>query len=434
MPGLDGERLAFVFDHNKCIICGACVDACRKAYSWPEGVRWRKLPVFQLADLTTALSMSCNHCDNPTCMLACPAQAYTKDPETGVVWIDQNKCIGCGYCTWACPYDVPQEEPNGTVSKCHFCRERVEGGKGIPYCVEACPTGALAFGWTKGGSSPDYLAPPDITRPNLVVIPPREGKVQASPIKVKSEKNYWELVAFTLLSEVGLLYSLASLFLKLHFAPLILLLTFAAGLLPSVVHARMTNRFHRVFLNLKSSWLSREVGSGGLTILLALISLVIPTLFPVAVIFAAVSVASSIMVYMLRARPSWYDADTPISFIGTGVTTVLPVAAFLSGSRLLLPLAAVVLAAELYSFYNRRRKLTLYVKLGNYRLLSALAMVVDLLSILFLPLAIAGSLISLASEVLHRLNFFKFVTYYGLPNDTQPSVRSKQETQSISKV
>ncbi|BBD73748.1 4Fe-4S ferredoxin [Sulfodiicoccus acidiphilus] len=350
---LPKDRLSFVFDHNKCILCGACVTACRDAYSWSEGVAWRKLPVFELAGLKTALSMSCNHCDNPTCMFACPAQAYTKDPKTGIVWIAQDKCIGCGYCTWACPYEVPQEEPDGTVSKCHFCRERLEGGKGIPYCVQACPTGALAFGWTKGGSTPDYLAPSDITRPNLVVVPPKEGKVEASPLKVKSEKNYWELVAFTILSEVGLFYALVSLYLHIPYGALVLALTFAAGLLPSVVHAKKSSRFLRVFLNLRSSWLSREVGFGGLTVLLASASILFQQLLPIAMAFSALSVASSIMVYMLKARPSWYDPDTPISFVGTGITVSLPVAAYLL-DRYLFLVAVMFLALEIYTFQRRR--------------------------------------------------------------------------------
>lgn len=70
----------------------------------------------------------------------------------GIVRIKEDSCIGCGFCAWACPYEALKFNNDGIMTKCHLCYDRLIGGKGIPYCVEACPTGALSFGWIEKGS------------------------------------------------------------------------------------------------------------------------------------------------------------------------------------------------------------------------------------------------------------------------------------------
>jgi NADPH-dependent glutamate synthase beta subunit-like oxidoreductase len=37
----------------------------------------------------------CHHCKDPACAIACPEDAITKDPETGIVLHDKDKCTGC---------------------------------------------------------------------------------------------------------------------------------------------------------------------------------------------------------------------------------------------------------------------------------------------------------------------------------------------------
>ena len=93
------------------------------------------------------VSISCNHCNNPVCTRVCPTGAMHKD-ELGLVWPDATKCIGCGYCTMACPYHAPHIDARlKRSSKCDGCRDRLVDG-GQPVCVEACPLRALEFGLT----------------------------------------------------------------------------------------------------------------------------------------------------------------------------------------------------------------------------------------------------------------------------------------------
>ena len=88
----------------------------------------------------------CNHCEDPACVNNCPSGAMHKDPATGIVSVNQDVCIACGYCSWVCPYGAPSmNDVDHVMSKCTFCAERVAEGV-EPYCVAACPANARVFG------------------------------------------------------------------------------------------------------------------------------------------------------------------------------------------------------------------------------------------------------------------------------------------------
>ena len=106
----------------------------------------------------------CNHCDNPSCVKACPTKATFVVEKNGIVAMDFHRCIGCRFCMAACPYGARSfnwQDPRpfikeynaefptrgrGVVEKCNFCGERLAMGL-EPACVEACKgTGAMVFG------------------------------------------------------------------------------------------------------------------------------------------------------------------------------------------------------------------------------------------------------------------------------------------------
>ena len=123
--------------------------ACRDKHDLPDGVRWRRVVEFaggewqDLSDGTFIqnvfayyLSLSCNHCQAPICVQSCPSQAMFQDGH-GIVAIDHEKCLGCQYCAWVCPYSAPQFDPlQGQMTKCDFCREELEKNQ-PPACVAA---------------------------------------------------------------------------------------------------------------------------------------------------------------------------------------------------------------------------------------------------------------------------------------------------------
>ena len=98
-----------VIDTRKCIGCHACTIACVAENKLPPGVVYR--PVLQ-EDIGTFPNVQlrffpcpCMQCDNPPCVPVCPVDATWKRAD-GIVTIDYDRCIGCGYCITACPYNA----------------------------------------------------------------------------------------------------------------------------------------------------------------------------------------------------------------------------------------------------------------------------------------------------------------------------------------
>ena len=145
----------FIFDHNKCVACGACSAACIFENNWSFSPR--EIYAYNSAALPSLpvinLSLACNHCQNAVCMDGCPSSAYSKEPSTGAIILDDAKCIGCRYCQWNCPYDAPKYLiSQKVIGKCNLCYQRLIEGS-LPACSTACPTGALQFGKLNDQSS-----------------------------------------------------------------------------------------------------------------------------------------------------------------------------------------------------------------------------------------------------------------------------------------
>jgi formate dehydrogenase iron-sulfur subunit len=88
----------------------------------------------------------CMHCEDPGCLAACPAPGAIVQYENGIVDVNPEACIGCGFCATGCPFDVPKfHAKTGKMAKCTLCVDRVDSGL-EPACIKACPTGCLQFG------------------------------------------------------------------------------------------------------------------------------------------------------------------------------------------------------------------------------------------------------------------------------------------------
>lgn len=182
-------QYAFYFDASACSGCKACQAACKDKHHLPAGLLWRR--VYEVAGggwtrsgaawindvFAYNLSLSCNHCQRPVCVEVCPTRAMHKRSD-GIVVVDQDKCMGCQYCSWACPYDAPQyDAARGRMTKCDFCADNLEVGL-PPACVAACPLRALDYGdlselQAKHGAASDTLPLPEdhFTRPALLIKP-----------------------------------------------------------------------------------------------------------------------------------------------------------------------------------------------------------------------------------------------------------------------
>jgi anaerobic dimethyl sulfoxide reductase subunit B (iron-sulfur subunit) len=192
------KQLGFYVDASACTACKACMIACKDKNNLPVGINWRKVYEYGggtwspdpanssllLANnvFVYSVSIACMHCQNPLCVEVCPAGAMTKNAD-GLVLVDADKCIGCRYCEWACPYGAPQfDEAAGVMTKCNFCQDLQAQGQN-PACVDACPMRALEFGElanlrAKHGvvNSIEPLASAEYTNPALVVTPHKHAQ------------------------------------------------------------------------------------------------------------------------------------------------------------------------------------------------------------------------------------------------------------------
>lgn len=139
-----------MIDASRCSGCGTCEVACKLENELPAGPR--PIKAIQIGPLTTDkglimeyLPTACYHCDRPACVFACPTGAMQKRGD-GIVFSDLTLCIGCQTCAVACPFGVPQLNPDtGKIAKCDGCRTRVDQGL-WPVCALKCPTDAIRFG------------------------------------------------------------------------------------------------------------------------------------------------------------------------------------------------------------------------------------------------------------------------------------------------
>ena len=145
------KRYGFVIDVSRCIDCRACLVACSVENHVP--MNHTRIWVHDLGvkgEFPNLQNMfvpyNCMHCENPPCVDVCVSGATYKDPENGLVLVDQEACIGCGFCVDACPYEARYlDETRGVVDKCTGCIQRVEVGQ-QPACVATCVGGARMFG------------------------------------------------------------------------------------------------------------------------------------------------------------------------------------------------------------------------------------------------------------------------------------------------
>lgn len=160
VPKIPHDSFGMLIDTTKCIGCRQCVLACQKKNNLPSNAQVDKLSAISLTivaaknvstdpnkpDLRT-VKRQCMNCINPGCVSACTVGALQKRPDGPVIY-DSNRCIGCRYCMYACPFGVPTfewEKQFALIRKCDECADRIDQGK-IPACVEACPVKALSFG------------------------------------------------------------------------------------------------------------------------------------------------------------------------------------------------------------------------------------------------------------------------------------------------
>ncbi len=195
LPPPSKAKLGLVIDLDTCVGCHACATSCKEWNAGgiagpltdehpygkdPSGVWFNRVHSYELAAekqvagsresvagkqdvssqlpaplqpaMTLHFPRSCLHCETPACVTVCPTGASYKRAEDGIVLVDEDKCIGCQLCSWACPYGAREYSAvEGVMKKCTLCVDRIynenlEESERQPACVQACPTRARHFG------------------------------------------------------------------------------------------------------------------------------------------------------------------------------------------------------------------------------------------------------------------------------------------------
>jgi Fe-S-cluster-containing dehydrogenase component/DMSO reductase anchor subunit len=240
----------------------------------------RSAPVMQ------HVTAACHHCLQPACMIACPVNAYEKDPVTGIVMHLDDQCFGCQYCTMACPYDVPKYHPaKGIVRKCDMCSSRLTVGE-PPACVQSCPHEAITIRVVDqqqvadDAEASNFLpaAPdPHITLPTTTYKSRRAFPCNLLPadyFRAQQQHAHWPLVVMLVLTQLSVGAFCVGFFLEnwltgrlpASLRPLHAMTALGFGFLAlgaSLFHLGRPHLAFRAILGLRHSWLSREIVAFG---------------------------------------------------------------------------------------------------------------------------------------------------------------------------
>ena len=133
------KRWKIYTNHVLCSGCRACSTACAIAHFGVADPSKGAIQVLRDAFREYEFQAVCRQCDEPECVAACMAAALSRDPNTGVVLFDEDRCIGCWMCVMVCPHHgIVRDVKNSKAIRCDQCY-----GREIPACIAACSTGAI---------------------------------------------------------------------------------------------------------------------------------------------------------------------------------------------------------------------------------------------------------------------------------------------------
>lgn len=132
------DKVLFV-DFEKCTGCRTCEVACSLRNEGICNPAMSRITVINWEEVGVDVPTVCQQCENPLCKAVCPMEAVYRHPESGILAVDPDLCIGCRSCMMACPFGALVVHPRtGKVTRCTLC-------DGDPTCVKYCESGALQY-------------------------------------------------------------------------------------------------------------------------------------------------------------------------------------------------------------------------------------------------------------------------------------------------
>ena len=139
MPTSTSKYKYIANDSQKCVGCQLCEYICSYAKTGEFNTYRSRIRTVRAEEILIT-SVSCRTCEDAPCVIACPRDALTQDPNNGVINVDASRCDGCAWCIEACDFGAISINPETKVGEiCDLCRDLEEG----PQCVKWCPKEAL---------------------------------------------------------------------------------------------------------------------------------------------------------------------------------------------------------------------------------------------------------------------------------------------------
>jgi len=135
--------------HEVCIACHLCEIHCLVEHSQSRDLikafnkeSPRALPRIRVEENGTfSFAIPCRHCKEPLCVYACLTGALRKVPDSGIVTVDLERCVGCWTCVMVCPFGaITPDTSRRKIAKCDLCSHL-----NTPACVANCPNEALVY-------------------------------------------------------------------------------------------------------------------------------------------------------------------------------------------------------------------------------------------------------------------------------------------------
>ena len=482
-----GEQYSFAVDLDKCTGCKACVVACHSLNGLEKEESWRDVGTIRSLETNDqqTVTSACHHCADPACLNGCPVGAYEKMPDTGIVKHLDDQCIGCQYCSLKCPYDVPKySKALGIVRKCDMCHDRLEEGE-APACVQSCPSGAITIKLVEtasiykkveseesiiaGAYKSDYTYPSTTYTSKRILHPDMLSADEH--LLTPSHKHTplsWMLMLTQVAVGISLIEFLGRLLSPEYFsalsAPLLILALVLGGigLTASIFHLGSPLGAWRVFLGIKTSWLSREIILFGIwkpsLVTYAALTVIqkyqieFPEWVPIlpsytiqlvgasSILLGLLSIYCSIMVYVDTKRAFWSPLKTSNRFLGTmllgGTFCTFALSVFFTGTVSTPIITATILAlifkiiAEGLSLIPARNKewssakKSALIQLQSLRknlifrtLFITVASLLLISSLWLPPLAILAIITLLFGEWMERQLYFQAVVTLKMPGN-----------------
>lgn len=123
---------------SRCTACRTCELACSFKHVGPRGLGISRIRAFMFGEGQNQV-ITCFQCDDAACATVCPVNALTRNELTAAIDVNEDRCIGCGLCSIACPFGHMNHDGDNRIAvKCDLCQ-------GDPACAAFCPTGTLEY-------------------------------------------------------------------------------------------------------------------------------------------------------------------------------------------------------------------------------------------------------------------------------------------------